>query len=393
MKESITDMLISKKKNLYSTLFMISYSLFLIYSLVGHIPQFTTVLKLGTYVGIGLFLINFFLQHSHSSSKKLVLYIVLMLLSLVQAYFSESYVLFKLMLFASAIKEVKFKDIIRHDMYLRASLIIIVVVLCQLGIAADDVHVYGNIARHSMGFTNPNTLGIAVFVLVCDILYINSMKLKWGGYLLITTITAWLYIMARCRTAVYGIIVLVLISFIYRVRPRLFSSSLAKYIYVLTPIVLTIITFITVHGYLNNQSWALEINDLLSGRVRSIANFVQRFTPTFFGQNMHATWDKTLDNTYAYVLYDLGIFVFMLFFASYFVLIKRNIKSDVSLCILFWAFMVYGLSEHLWCHIDYNVFVISLAYSLVDKPIVLSVNSRKDHVINSGDNYLRKRRI
>ena len=357
----------TKKSNIYTVLFKISYSLFLTYSLLGHIPQFTSVLKFGTYIGIALFLANFFFQHSKSSSKKLVLYIILMLLSLVQSYFSGVFVLFKLMLFACAIKEVKFKDIIKHDMYLRACLIIAVVVLCYMGIAVDDIHVYGNIVRHSMGFTNPNTLGIAVFILVCDMLYVKQMKPNFKTYAIISFISVWLYVVARSRTSVYGIVGLLIISFIYRWRPKFFSSELAKLIYGSTPIILGIATFITVCGYLNNRIWAININNLLSGRVRSIANFVIRFTPKFFGQNMHLTWDKTLDNTYAFVLYDLGILAFLLFFAAYFILIKRNIKSDAPLCILFCSFMVYGLSEHLWVHIDYNVFMIALAYGLVDQ--------------------------
>ena len=359
-----------KTDRLYLALFKISYGLFLTYSLLGHISQFATVLKLGTYVGIALLIINFLLHPFNYDKKTLYFYACLMILgviALLHSYYSQNYGFIKLLLFSIAIVNIKFKDLIKFDMYLRGILILTVVILCKIGIATDVVVLYNGISlRHSMGFTNPNTLGIATFILVCDILYICDMKLNLKSFIAISAITVWLYYMSRSRTALLLILFIVVLAFINRLLPKLFSSDVLKMIFYLTPVVLSIITFIVVKGYISGDLWAEKINELLSGRVNSIANFVEELSITFWGQPIHETLDKTLDNTYAFVLYDLGICVFALFMVSYFLIIKRNIKDNTAICLIAFCFMVYGLSEHLWINVDYNIFMLVFVYNVFD---------------------------
>ena len=131
-----------EKSNIYLLLLKLSHLLFLTYSLLGHIPLFKTPLKYSTFIAIGLFILNFFMQYNRAPIKEVGVYATLMIVSLIQSYFSGNYGLFKLVLFAGSIRKVDFKDIVRFDMYLRAVLIALCALLCAVGIAPDVVTTY-----------------------------------------------------------------------------------------------------------------------------------------------------------------------------------------------------------------------------------------------------------
>lgn len=346
------------------TLIKLAYGLFLTYSLLGHIDIFKMPLKYATYVAIAILIVNFILQYNKNPDESFVWYAALMIFSLVNAYFCGEYVLFKLMLFAGSMKTLGFKGIIRFDMKLRALLIIAVSVLCTIGIAPDNVHMDEGGLRRSMGFTNPNALGLAVFGLICDILYAYDFKLTPKITAVISAITIWMFAYARCRTASFAIIVLVFFAFLYNKIPNFFRSKFFKSICYMTPFLLSIFTFTVTYLYINGYDIAYKINKLLSGRVKSIVNFVKIIKPTFLGQPIHETLAYTLDNAFAFVLYDLGILAFILFLVFYIRTVKNNFESNnIHLVIIMLAFMCYGLSEHLWVFVDYNIFMLAFAYN------------------------------
>ena len=359
-------------KGTYSNMLKISYFLFLTYSLIGHIPVFSTVLKYGTFIGIALLILNFIYQYTYYTFKELCIYILLLAILLVHSYYSGNYGFFKLMMFAGSLKNADMKQIIKFDMYLRTALIIIVVLLCNAGIAEDVSFSYNGVVRRSMGFTNPNTLGIAVFVLVCDALYTYNMKLNLKVLAFISAFSVWLYSVARCRTAVYAIIALLIVSLVYTLSPKVLFSKPFKIICYIAPILLSLITLIVVRQYMDGNSSAVELNELLSGRIHSIARFAKVLSPTLFGQPIGETIDHSLDNTYGFIWYDLGIIVFVLFFFAYFKLLKNNFKAgNAPMCVIILAFMFYGLSEHLWINVDYNIFMLAFCYN----PLALGVDT------------------
>ena len=353
-----------EKSDIYLLLLKLSHLLFLTYSLLGHIPLFKTPLKYSTFIAIGLFILNFFMQYNRAPIKEVGVYATLMIVSLIQSYFSGNYGLFKLVLFAGSIRKVDFKDIVRFDMYLRAVLIALCALLCAVGIAPDVTMMYDGILRHSLGFTNPNALGIATFVLACDIFYVFKMKMNWKRVLILAGLSYWLYDIARCRTAVYAIVALLIAAIIYTFYPRIYKNKFTEFIISTAPMFLSLLTLIAVKAYNNGASWAILVNDLLTNRIKAVSNFARYLSPKLWGQPIGETIDHSLDNTYGFVWLDLGILVFCLFVFAYYRMIKKNYKYDnLPLCIIFLVFMVYGLSEHLWIFIDYNIFMIALFYN------------------------------
>lgn len=345
-------------------LFRLTYGLFLTYSLLGHIEILTVVLKTGTFFALSILIFNLFHQYHKSKYKEFLAYIILFIISLINSYYSGNYGFLKLILFAGSIRTINFKDIIKFDMYLRIVLLCVLFILLYLGIATDVTFTYNGILRHSLGFQNPNSLGIAVFILVCDILYVANMKLSNKLILLISGISYWLYSSARSRTAVYLIIAIMILAYINRKFPNFFYSRFVKLVMYLTPAILSLLTLILVNGYINYNSYAIEINKILSQRIKIIVNFVKLISPSFFGQPIGETLQQSIDNTYAWMWYALGIFVFILFHIAYIRLIKKCYKEkNISLSIIMFMFMIYGLSEHLWLFVDYNIYMLAFFYN------------------------------
>lgn len=366
-----------------SIMLKVSHGLFLAYSLLAQIPAFSTPLKLGTYVAIALLLVNFFLQYQFYTFKEISVYIAAVIISLIHSFFSANFGFFKLMLFAGSIRRIDLRKLIRFDMYLRSFLIIAVIFFCKIGVAENVSFDYEGIVRQSMGFTSPNALGIAIFVLVCDILYLNHMKLNGKLFTIIAAISVWLYAVARCRTAVYCIVFLMVLAFIYRASSRMIRSRFVIFICHIAPIALSLLTLVAVRMYASGSGTIREINDFLSGRIHAIYRFTYRLTPQFFGQPINETVKHSLDNTYGFIWYDLGILVFLIFLYANYKMVKNNVKANnMSMCLIMLAFMFYGLSEHLWINVDYNVFMLAFCYNPLKTFVTVVVDD--DAIVENG---------
>lgn len=367
------------KKDRFSLLLLkISVAIFLTYSFLGHIATFSAVLKVSTIFAIILLIFNFFIQFDKFKANEHLIYFGLMLFSLVHSFFSNNFGFFKLILFAGSARKLNFKSIVRFDMYLRAILVFFVSILCVSGIIPDKVYMYEGIVRRSMGFSNPNALGIAVFVLICDILYVNEFVVNLKTIIIIGLLATWLFVVAHCRTATYIIIGFSVIVLLYNFIPQIFSTEFIKFLLYLSPIILGVLTMITVSQFINGVEWAVHINKVLSGRVNSIANFVISLKPTIFGQPINETINKTLDNFYAFIIYDLGLAVSLIFVIAFFKMIRKNFYINTKLCLIMFGFLIYGLSEHLWINVDYNIFMLAFCANPMFE--IKVQNLRKDKV-------------
>jgi len=372
-------MRLTSEHDLYLLIFEISHALFLAYSFMGHIDALSSPLKIGTMFAMILFIVNSLMQHRIVRFDAFLGYAALVVLSLLHANYSQDYGFFKLMVFAGSIQKVNFKKMVRFDMYLRFVLIVVVVWLCSIDIAPDVISEYDGVSRRSLGFTNPNTLGTAIFVLICDILYVNDMKITPKTILLVTGISAWLYSVARCRTAAYVISYLVTVILFYHLGgKRFFNSKMGKLLIYSLPLLFSFLTMYVTSRYAQGDGIFIKLNRLLSGRLEVILQFSSKLDPTLLGQPISQVMDKSLDNAYAFILFDLGLLVSVLFIIAYMRMIYLNIKRNQKLCLIMIGFMIYGLSEHLWINVDYNVFMLAF---LANTDIELNEKKEKNSAV------------
>ena len=355
-----------KVNSTWSMLFNCAYGSFLIYSMLGHIPMLHSIFQFLSLIGIALLVFGFLFQYRICEKKEFIVYCCFFIVAIVTAIYNKNFAFIKLVLFAGSVRYVEMKNIVEFDLKLRAILIILLYVMSLIGFANDEVFYYNGIARHSLGFKNPNALGVAIYILVCDIIFMSGNKIKVKHLIVIILIAGWLYSVARCRTAVYAILMLVILVILYKLFPNIYKVKFTKILFISVPFVLSYITYISVKGLINYHPAALELDKLLSTRLSAVATFVVRLKPTIFGQPIGETVAVSMDNAYGFVLYDLGILIaIILLLLTVKAFLKYFKTQNIMLCIIMLSFICYGLSEHLWLFIDYNIFMLAWCPNLV----------------------------
>lgn len=350
---------------LYQRLFNLSYGTFLVYCLVGHIGIFHRPLQLLTNVAMLFLIVSFFAQYRICSKKEFYTYVGIMLLALVTSVYNNNYGLFKLVLFAGAIKWVNFKKIVKFDLIVRIFLVIFVYLLCRAGIATDEVFFYNGIARHSLGFTNPNALGVAVYIIACDIVYLAGNEINFKHISVLAFIAWWLYYIARSRTAVTAIALLIILALIYKLFPRIYQTKGVKAFFICSPFAFAILTYLCVKGLDSGHQIAQLINVIMSNRGKAVLTATRMLTPKLLGQPIGQTLEHSLDNAYGFIWYDLGILISLLMlYATVKGMIRYFKTNNIMLCIIMFVFLAYGISEHLWLFVDYNIFMLAWCFNV-----------------------------
>ena len=378
-------------KQICTDLFLIAYALFLSYSLLGHISSLHESFKIISIASIAIFVLCFILQLPTYKLKEILIIAGILLLGLIVASKSADYLLVKLVIFLLAAKNVDFRKIVRFDLKIRLILIVLVMLLCKIGVAEDVIFEFEGFVRHSLGFTNPNTLGCAILILVFDVLYMTKMKLGLISTPFVVALMLFLYFFAGCRTVAILIILALLVCVINTYFKKLICNNFTKTILSLLLIICAAMTFICLNLYENGNSLMLSLNDLLSNRLGIISMFNKAGGFSIFGQSFDIA--RSLDNAYAYACFHLGVVVFALFAIGYFFLIRKLYKmNDIALVLILSLLMIYGLSEHLWINADYNVFMLVWSLLIFNKPADTrnQIGKNNMNLIKGSNNYEKR---
>jgi len=342
-----------------SFLFCLSYLIFLTYSLLGHIPMFGPVLKYSTYFAIIILFFSFFLQMKSYYAKELIIIFYILFIAIINIVQTEDYTLFKLIMFLITTKNLDFKRCVRFDLYSRIILVSIVIILYYIGIAPDVLSYYEGEYRHSLGFTNPNALGMCILIIGLEILYLGDMKIKFGGLLIIGLLFAFQNYYAGSRTASLVLIFATTLALILQIYPTIFKKWIVKIFIINSAFIFSAITFFIVFLYMRNNSLAIVFNELLSYRIYNISVYTESLGISLFGHSI-SDIGLALDNAYAYSLYGLGVISILLFIISFNKLFKvLYLKRHFPLILIMLCFTFYGISERLWLSIDYNIFMLA----------------------------------
>lgn len=367
-----------RENSKWSKLFNFAYGTFLIYSILGHIPMLHKPLQLVSMIGILLLIFGFLFQYRICKRQDFICFCLFFALALITSVYNGNYAFIKLVLFAGSIRCVEMKSVAKFDLKLRTVVIVLLYLMSLAGIATDNVFYYNGIARHSLGFTNPNALGVAVYILVCDIVFIAGNEINIKHLLVITLIAGWLYSVARCRTSVYAILILLFLVILYKIFPRIYNTKMLKYIFIIMPFILSFITYISVQGLIHHNSMALELDKLLSSRLSAVVTFVTHLKPKILGQSIGETIAVSMDNAYGFAWYDLGILISLILLWLTVRAFNKYFKTqNIMLCIIMLSFICYGISEHLWLFVDYNIFMIAWCPNLVVEDFSLSSFSNR----------------
>ena len=350
-----------KLKDLNNVIFYVAYFFFLLYAFFGTIDTFREPLKMLTNISMSMIFLSFFLQLRKYNAKEIVVLLLLLLLSLIYISKTDNFLLLKLILIIIVSKDVAFDKRISFDMKLRVVFLILMMLLYNLGIAKDVTALFNGKIRHSLGFSNPNVLGMHIFILCIDFLYLKRETLTFPNILFCIILFFLSNYYSGSRTIFLILILVIFMFLIYKYRKKFFEKNFIKFFIINSPFILAIVVLIAYNLYINNDSIGILINKVLSGRLLNIEFFSNNYTINLFGNNI-AIAIKSLDTAIAYALYAFGISGILLYMFGFKFLLKKlyNIKNYPLLIITF-TFIIYGLSEKLWLFADCNIFITALS--------------------------------
>ena len=362
-------------KRLHTLMFEFAYGSFFLYSLLGHISAIEMPFRYIRYLAVP-FLIMLSIQGINKVTRQTVY--LLMFIS-VLSVLSKDANLIKIVLLSLAAVGENLRDCIKFECKLRAVIIIGVVILYSIGIA-PDVYAWGNgEIRHSMGFTNPNTFGLAVAILCMEFLYLSSMKINIVTVIAILALCKYVDVCSKSRTAILIILLGLLFATFNTVFPMVFKNVKVKTLIRILPILCGMITLFLIFLFFLGNGLAVRVNALFSGRLSFPMVYLQKWPITLWGMDISSV-GVTIDNAYVYTWIKWGITGFIFFIAIQTCMLKKCIAiNEVALLLVFICFTIYGLSERLWMNVDYNIFVLAYLNVFLKKNITKSEKRNNEY--------------
>lgn len=350
-----------KLKDLSYIMFYLAYFFFLLYAFLGTNSVFREPLKMLTNISMIMIFLSFVLQLKKYNFKEIIIIFLLLVLSTFYVIKTNNFLLLKLILIVIISKDVDFDKRISFDFKLRILFLILMFIFYNLGITEDVIALYNGKIRHSLGFSNPNVLGMHIFILCMDFLYLKRRELSLTNIFFCILLFFLSYYYSGSRTVFIILIFAIFMFLIYKYKGKIFENKFLKYIVVNSPIIFSVIVLIAYNLYINNISFGILIDKVLSGRLLNISFFSNNYPINLFGSNI-AIANKSLDTTIAYALYAFGISGTLLYMFGFRKLLKKlyNVKNYPLLIITF-IFIIYGISEKLWLFADCNIFITALS--------------------------------
>lgn len=338
--------------------FYFAYFLFLAFSMFGHIPVLGGYLKeisnIGTVLLIALFLIRIRIY----TAKEGIIFAILFLYSFFVIFKTGFYGFFKLVLMIATSKGINLRKCLRYDLVGRTILVTIMLILFCVGIAPDVVSVYEDgYIRHSMGFENPNHIGLALFIMVSEIFLLNNFKVDFLTTLIVG-VMLWLErLSSASKTCEMMVLLMFGLSFIYTVNPIILGKKNVLRLITWAFPICALLTLIMTIIYVKGIPFGSKLNEFMSDRLRLIDIHLKY-------AGLHALGTKsgglkrTIDNFYAFCLIYLGPINFLLIMCACVRLERRLGHKNIPVAIVVACFAMYGISERLWMYCDYNIMLL-----------------------------------
>ena len=161
---------------------------------------------------------------------------------------------------------------------------------------------------------------------------------------------------------------------------KIFDSKIIKTIINYSFIFAAMISLFFSLKYIPTNPFYKNLDSLLSGRIRMANRFLNNYDIHFLGNKLElvSTYVASvtgkqaliLDNAYIKLILQYGINVFVLFMFSYIKVSKKMYnKKNYIFVIIFFTYVIRGLTENILFTFYGNAFLIYLSYALFRKNI------------------------
>lgn len=294
----------------------------------------------------------------------------LICISLVLAVFGLSYLmtgdaaLFRLAVFIFSARGIPFDRICKFGFWSFLTGLVIVVTLSFFGVTEDVVIVRSELVgrgaiRHSLGFRNPNGLGLCLTLLIAARLTYTYKKLRIADYIVWLAATAVCFIVTNSKLSLMLNVLMLVGAMISK---HVNGKKLSKLLLICIPCIAAA-WMLLIFAYDSDSKLLYTINVLTSDRVNLARLAYDDLGVTLLGQRI--SFPLPVDSTFASIPVKNGLaaFICLILLTGYSV--KKAYQSGrPELMILLTGYVLYAVMETSTSAVPFSFALIALAADL-----------------------------
>lgn len=230
-----------------------------------------------------------------------------------------------------------------------------------------------------MGFAHPNIFGTFILSIVSEYIYLRYKKFNILDFIIVL-ISIWVIgYYSDSRTSQISLFILLLLAIYIKKYEKNFGLKINKIIPNLF-FICAAISFLCAFLYNKNNRIMIEINELVTGRLKFIVDFFKNYKISAFGNEIIIIGTKMssenglrpwiLDNAYALILLRYGLIAFGMLGIYLNVFFKKVYENkDYIIIAIMAVFLFFGLLESGIIKVEYNIFWLYFSKILYNRKI------------------------
>lgn len=373
-----------KKDNIPSFIYMFSYSIYLIFTMLYY--SFYGIYINSYYKYILVFCVLLLILKEILSKnikiKDLFFLIVCLALTYILFLHLNGMSMFPLFFFIYSSRNIEFRKIVKLTIYLMSFMLLFIVISSFLGVIPDYVSYNNGRRRHFLGFRYALVPSVYAFNLTALILYLKQ-DLSLFKIFIIVLINYLFFYYTGSRLS-FALSLLLIIFSKYKIKSKIILK-----LFVLSFPVCCVFSLFMIYNFNPNDSKMFKLNEKLGYRLSLGQQSLNEYSINLFGNDTEFIgngvdfYGNKSNKTYNYVdclylniLEKYGIiftilFVIMFFYES----IYLYKKGECYLLLVLFILGIRGMIDDLGIYLNFNTFLLLFGYQFNS---IKSLNLRKD---------------
>lgn len=341
--------------------------------------QFVLFVRSLLWIPFGLALVNilFLCRYSIGQLLGIAAFIALWLV-IYKSSGNQLYTLPPSMALAFSCGNVKWKDVLKHTMWMWALLFIATALLCAAGVFPMVIYHRNGMTRYSLGAAHPNQLGATVLCFVFLWVMLRYNRLRPYEYALWLALAAFCWFVPNSRTATVSILLIILLTLLSKAaKGRLLESRLVRWLCVAAPAAAAALSVLGSYFYNAGSVLYAKVDRIVfTGRLGLAHGFFDAYNVKLFGQrikmvplqwaNEHNVPARIIDCFYGRMLMNGGAVGLCAFMLVYLFLVYRAARNrDHGLVIMLLVGAFFSIYESYFICIAFFIALFQLAYQIL----------------------------
>lgn len=335
----------------------------------------SNIIKYNRIIIVYILLIMLLTQSNIYKKKSLIVILLLIVSNIITLYITKENDLMLTLLLIICAKNIETKEFIKKGLIVKLIITALVIFCYKIGLA-ENIVMYreDGLIRNSLGFSHPNRLGMLIFSMCCDLVFLHYNKYSIKDYIVLIVSLIICTKVCDSRSSQIGILALFFMIQYTRIRKE---KKDYKAMICIIPILLPILTLILTLMFSKNIQFVTFLNKLVSNRILYCHKFLNYYGLSLFGVffEFYGQWGisnrlSVLDNAYMHILIHFGIINFVVITYGFIKILKCSVEQKKYEIITYIVpFLFYGLMEHHIYEIQFNSILICLGELIYFKNI------------------------